>query len=100
MDELFSIIFTEIIHERLVFILKLRSTCSIFTEVLFNKSKINIKQIYLHPVEISLNKIYERGQLTFGIDDISFYVPSLYLDIEDLAQARGIEPSRLKKGLD
>ncbi len=34
-----------------------------------------------------------------GIDDMAFYVPNLYLDIEDLAQARNIEYAKLNKGL-
>ncbi len=34
-----------------------------------------------------------------GIDDLSIYVPSLYLDIEDLANARNVEPAKLKRGL-
>lgn len=35
----------------------------------------------------------------FGIDAASFYVPSLYLEIKDLAEKRGIEPAKLEKGL-
>lgn len=34
-----------------------------------------------------------------GIDTISFHVPSLYLPIKDLAQARNIEYAKLNKGL-
>lgn len=34
-----------------------------------------------------------------GIDAASFYVPSLYLEIKDLAEKRGIEPAKLEKGL-
>lgn len=34
-----------------------------------------------------------------GIDDISVYIPSLFLDIADLAEARGIAPAKLQKGL-
>ena len=34
-----------------------------------------------------------------GIDDISVYIPSLYLSIAELADARGIEPAKLEKGL-
>lgn len=34
-----------------------------------------------------------------GIDDLSIYIPSLYLDIEDLANARNIEPAKLNRGL-
>lgn len=35
----------------------------------------------------------------FGVDAASFYVPSLYLDIKDLAINRGIDPVKLEKGL-
>lgn len=35
----------------------------------------------------------------FGVDAASFYVPSLYLEIKDLAEKRGIEPAKLEKGL-
>lgn len=34
-----------------------------------------------------------------GIDWITYYTPGLYLDIEELAEKRGIEPAKLKKGL-
>lgn len=34
-----------------------------------------------------------------GIDAISFYVPQLYVSMDDLAKARGIEAEKLKKGL-
>lgn len=37
--------------------------------------------------------------MTFGIEAASFYVPSLYLEIKDLAERRGIEPAKLEKGL-
>lgn len=37
--------------------------------------------------------------MTFGIEAASFYVPSLYLEIKDLAEKRGIEPAKLEKGL-
>ncbi|WP_370895700.1 hydroxymethylglutaryl-CoA synthase family protein [Chryseobacterium gossypii] len=37
--------------------------------------------------------------MTFGIDAASYYVPSLYLEIKDLAEKRGIEPAKLEKGL-
>jgi hydroxymethylglutaryl-CoA synthase len=38
--------------------------------------------------------------MTFGIEAASYYVPSLYLEIKDLAEKRGIEPAKLEKGLD
>jgi len=34
-----------------------------------------------------------------GIEAASFFVPSLYLEIKDLAEKRGIEPAKLEKGL-
>ncbi|WP_278379129.1 hydroxymethylglutaryl-CoA synthase family protein [Chryseobacterium arthrosphaerae] len=37
--------------------------------------------------------------MSFGIEAASYYVPSLYLEIKDLAEKRGIEPAKLKKGL-
>ena len=36
---------------------------------------------------------------TVGIDDISIYLPSLVFSIEELANARNIEPAKLQKGL-
>jgi len=35
----------------------------------------------------------------FGIEAASYYVPSLYLEIKDLAEKRGIEYAKLEKGL-
>ncbi|WEK71562.1 MAG: hydroxymethylglutaryl-CoA synthase [Candidatus Chryseobacterium colombiense] len=37
--------------------------------------------------------------MAFGIEAASYYVPSLYLEIRDLAEKRGIEPAKLEKGL-
>lgn len=37
--------------------------------------------------------------MKYGIEAASFYVPSLYLDIKDLAEKREIEPEKLEKGL-
>lgn len=37
--------------------------------------------------------------MTVGIEAASFHVPSLYLEIKDLAEERGIEPAKLEKGL-
>jgi len=36
---------------------------------------------------------------TVGIDDIATYVPKVYLDAEEMAEARGIAPGKLTKGL-
>lgn len=37
--------------------------------------------------------------MAFGIEAASYYVPSLYLEIKDLAGKRGIDPAKLEKGL-
>ncbi|MDR2234480.1 MAG: hydroxymethylglutaryl-CoA synthase [Chryseobacterium sp.] len=37
--------------------------------------------------------------MTFGIEAAGWYVPSLYLEIKDLAEQRGIEAAKLEKGL-
>ena len=34
-----------------------------------------------------------------GIDDISIYIPQLYLDASDFARARGLDPEKLERGL-
>ena len=34
-----------------------------------------------------------------GIDDISIYIPRLYLDAGDFAKARGLDPEKLERGL-
>ena len=34
-----------------------------------------------------------------GIDDISIYIPRLYLDASDFAKARGLDPGKLERGL-
>jgi hydroxymethylglutaryl-CoA synthase len=34
-----------------------------------------------------------------GIDDISIYIPRLYVDASDFAKARGLDPAKLQKGL-
>ena len=34
-----------------------------------------------------------------GIDDISIYIPQLYLDASDFANARGLDPAKLERGL-
>jgi hydroxymethylglutaryl-CoA synthase len=34
-----------------------------------------------------------------GIDDISIYIPRLYLDAGDFAKARGLDPDKLERGL-
>lgn len=38
--------------------------------------------------------------MKIGIDDMALYVPSLYLELADLAEARGIPYEKLKNGLD
>ncbi|MDH6250522.1 hydroxymethylglutaryl-CoA synthase [Chryseobacterium sp. H1D6B] len=37
--------------------------------------------------------------MSFGIEAAGYYVPSLYLEIKQLAEKRGIEPAKLEKGL-
>lgn len=37
--------------------------------------------------------------MTYGIEAASFHVPSLYLEIKELAEKRNIEPPKLEKGL-
>ncbi len=37
--------------------------------------------------------------MTAGIDDIAIYIPKLYLDAVDFAEARGLDPVKLQKGL-
>lgn len=37
--------------------------------------------------------------MSFGIESASYFVPSLYLEIKDLAINRNIEPAKLEKGL-
>ena len=34
-----------------------------------------------------------------GIDDIAIYIPKLYVDAEDFAVFRGVDPKKLLKGL-
>ena len=34
-----------------------------------------------------------------GIDDISVYIPKLYLDANDYATLRGVDATKLQKGL-
>ena len=34
-----------------------------------------------------------------GIDDISVYIPRLYVDASDFAEARGLDPQKLVRGL-
>ncbi|MCF8243930.1 MAG: hypothetical protein K9J37_01340 [Saprospiraceae bacterium] len=40
-----------------------------------------------------------KQHLPIGIDDMAAYVPSIYLDIRDLAEARGIQYEKLAHGL-
>lgn len=47
-------------------------------------------------IAIFARKLYK---MTFGIDAVSYYAPSLYLEISELALRRNIEPAKLEKGL-
>ena len=38
-------------------------------------------------------------QMNVGIDQISFYVPQMYLDMTDLAQARNVDPNKYLIGI-
>ncbi len=35
--------------------------------------------------------------MTAGIDDIAIYIPRLYIDATDFAEARGLDPSKITK---
>ena len=35
--------------------------------------------------------------MTAGIDDIAIYIPRLYIDAADFAEARGLDPVKLQK---
>jgi hydroxymethylglutaryl-CoA synthase len=37
--------------------------------------------------------------LTVGIDDIAIYIPRLFIDARDFAEARGMDPDKLQQGL-
>ncbi len=34
-----------------------------------------------------------------GIDDLAIYIPRLYIDYKDFAEARGIDPQKLEYGI-
>ena len=42
---------------------------------------------------------FERFYMPVGIDDLAIYIPKLYLDYEDFAVARGIDPKKLANGI-
>lgn len=49
---------------------------------------------------ISMNTTNQpNNRPSVGIDDMSLYVPKIYFDIKDLAEARAIEYAKLNKGL-
>ena len=48
---------------------------------------------------MSSNKNIHCAAVTIGIDDLTVYVPRLYLPIADLAKARNIDPEKLRHGL-
>ena len=40
----------------------------------------------------------EKGiAMAAGIDDISVYIPKLYVDASDFAEARGLDPQKLER---
>ena len=51
------------------------------------------------PFKSSIIMHFENRPPTVGIDDLSVYIPSLYLPIQTLAIARDIDPDKLEKGL-
>ncbi len=42
---------------------------------------------------------HSQNSPSVGIDDISLYIPNLYVDIHHFAKARGVDPMKLEKGL-
>ena len=38
-------------------------------------------------------------KMQVGIDDLAIYVPKLYVDFKDFAEARGIAPQKLEYGI-
>lgn len=44
-------------------------------------------------------RVTVRGMPVVGIDDLAIYVPKLYLDYKDFAEARGIDPQKLEYGI-
>src|SRR5437763_15200788 len=50
--------------------------------------------------EIPLNGYaYSLCKMQVGIDDLAIYVPKLYVDYKDFAEARGIAPQKLERGI-
>ncbi len=43
--------------------------------------------------------LMENFQMLAGIDDIAVYIPRLYVDADDFADHRHVDPAKLKKGL-
>ena len=51
-------------------------------------------------IEIPLNGYtYSLCKMQVGIDDLSIYVPKIYVDYKDFAEARGISPQKLEYGI-
>ena len=50
-------------------------------------------------LKILISVIGSLKLLAAGIDDIALYVPRLFVDARDFAQARGMDPDKLQKGL-
>ena len=55
--------------------------------------------LWYFPVHPSYFYLSKQTDMTFGIDAIAFDVAQLHLPIKTLAEARGIEPEKLEKGL-
>jgi hydroxymethylglutaryl-CoA synthase len=43
--------------------------------------------------------MYSLFKMLVGIDDLAIYVPKLYIDYKDFAEARGIAPQKLESGI-
>lgn len=37
--------------------------------------------------------------MAIGIDKLDFYIPSFYVSMDDLANARGVDPNKFKIGI-
>lgn len=61
--------------------------------------KINFDQIIFYEFKINNEDVVRRIFMNIGIDKISFFVPQYYIDMTDLAHARGEEPAKFKIGL-
>lgn len=54
--------------------------------------------MFSHLNSLNSHDIYDKMK-KIGIEAASFFVPSLFVEIKELAEHRGIEPAKLEKGL-